>query len=129
MKWQPLTARLMESSGRGCSWPGAAAMRAGAIITSIGERAVFAFGAQSAEGAEINASYALQWSIVDRLRQEKRCRWYDLGGDANSPGLIQFKTGFVGSTGKIVTVPAWRHYSESRISALAAKAAQLLKGR
>lgn len=102
---------------------------AGAIITSIGERAVFAFGAQSAEGAEINASYALQWSIVDRLRQEKRCRWYDLGGDANSPGLIQFKTGFVGSTGKIATVPAWRDYSESRISAMAAKAAQLLKGR
>jgi hypothetical protein len=102
---------------------------AGAVITSIGERAVFAFGAQSAEGVEINASYALQWAIVDRLRQEKRCRWYDLGGDANSPGLIQFKTGFVGSTGKIATVPAWRDYSESRISTIAAKAAQLLKGR
>jgi hypothetical protein len=101
---------------------------AGAIITSIGERAVFAFGAQSNEGAEINASYALQWAIVDRLRQEKRCRWYDLGGDANSPGLIQFKTGFVGSTGKIVTVPAWRDYSESTLSTIAAKAAQLFKG-
>jgi hypothetical protein len=56
---------------------------AGAIITTIGERAVFAFGAQSAEGAEISASYALQWTIVDRLRREGRCRWYDLGGDAN----------------------------------------------
>jgi len=102
---------------------------AGAIITSIGERAVFAFGAQSTEGADINASYALQWAIVDRLRQEKQCRWYDLGGDANSPGLIQFKTGFVGSTGKIITVPAWRDYSESTLSTIAAKAAQLLKGR
>jgi lipid II:glycine glycyltransferase (peptidoglycan interpeptide bridge formation enzyme) len=102
---------------------------AGAIITSIGERAVFAFGAQSAQGAEINASYALQWGIVDRLRQQGRCRWYDLGGDGNSPGLIQFKTGFVGSTGKIAIVPAWRDYSESMFSAIAAKAAQLLKGR
>jgi hypothetical protein len=102
---------------------------AGAIITSIGERAVFAFGAQSAEGAEINASYALQWAIVDQLRREGRCRWYDLGGDANARGLIQFKTGFVGTTGSIVTVPAWRAYSESGLSALAAKAAQLLKGR
>jgi hypothetical protein len=102
---------------------------AGAIITSIGERAVFAFGAQSTQGAEINASYALQWAIVDWLRQEERCRWYDLGGDGNSPGLVQFKTGFVGSTGKIATVPAWRGYSESMLSTIAAKAAQLLKGR
>jgi hypothetical protein len=102
---------------------------AGAIITSTGERAVFAFGAQSAEGAEINASYALQWAIVDRLRREGRCRWYDLGGDANARGLIQFKTGFVGSTGRIATIPAWRDYSESAVSGLAAKAAQLLRRR
>jgi hypothetical protein len=102
---------------------------AGAIITSIGERAVFAFGAQSTQGAAINASYALQWRIVDRLRQQARCRWYDLGGDGNSPGLVQFKTGFVGSTGKIAAVPAWRYYSDSTLSAIAAKAAQLLKGR
>jgi hypothetical protein len=102
---------------------------AGAIITSIGERAVFAFGAQGTEGAEINASYALQWAIVDCLRREGRCRWYDLGGDGNSPGLVQFKTGFVGSTGKVATIPAWRDYSESTLSTITAKAAQLLKGR
>ena len=84
---------------------------------------------QRTEGAEINASYALQWAIVDRLRREGRCRWYDLGGDGNSPGLVQFKTGFVGSTGKVATIPAWRDYSESTLSTIAAKAAQLLKGR
>lgn len=110
------------------AWRGGDAL-AGAIVTSIGERAVFAFGAQSRQGAEINASYALQWEIVNRLRREKRCRWYDLGGDGNSPGLAQFKTGFVGSTGTIVTIPAWRDYSESTLSAFAAKAAWLLKGR
>jgi hypothetical protein len=101
----------------------------GAVVTTIGERAVFAFGAQTAEGAEINASYALQWAIVDRLRLEARCRWYDLGGDANARGVIQFKTGFVGRTGKIATIPARRDYSESAVSTLAAKAAQALRGR
>jgi Acetyltransferase (GNAT) domain len=100
---------------------------AGAIVTIIGERAVFAFGAQNAEGAAINATYALQWAIVDRLRREERCRWYDLGGDAHARGLVQFKTGFVGKTGQIAMIPAKREYSENALSELVAKAAHALK--
>jgi hypothetical protein len=101
---------------------------AGAVITAIGERAYYAFGAQDAEGAKMNANYALQWAIVDRLRREGRCRWYDLGGDGNVAGLIQFKTGFVGKTGLIAKVPPRQEYSESSLSGLMAKAILALKG-
>jgi hypothetical protein len=102
---------------------------AGAVITAIGERAYYAFGAQSAGGAKMNANYALQWAIVDRLRREGRCRWYDLGGDGNVAGLIQFKTGFVGQTGLIAEIPPRQEYSESGLSRLVAKAALAVKGR
>jgi hypothetical protein len=45
---------------------GAAAMRLQApSLRALASARSFAFGAQSTKGAEINASYALQWAIVD----------------------------------------------------------------
>jgi hypothetical protein len=94
---------------------------AGIIVTAVGERAYYAFGAQTEEAAKISANYYLQWEVVKLLRREGKCRWYDLGGDGNNQGLVQFKTGFIGKAGRIVTVPARREFSESGISKMMAK--------
>ena len=78
---------------------------AGAVITSPGACASYAFGAQSEAGARMRASYAVQWSIVKNLHLQGQCRWYDLGGDTNEAGLAQFKSGFIGTAGRILSVP------------------------
>lgn len=74
---------------------------AGAIISAIGDSALYLFGATSDSALQLNAGYQLQWSTVSWLR-EKGCRWYDLGGDSGSQGLRQFKAGMVGRCGQIV---------------------------
>jgi hypothetical protein len=95
---------------------------AGAIVSTIGERATYLFGAQTEAGQQMCASYGLQMHIIGALRIEGRCRWYDLGGDNNVAGLIQFKTGLIGEHGRIVTIPAPMSASGGRLSDLLAAA-------
>ena len=95
---------------------------AGAIVSAIGERSTYLFGAQTEAGQEMCASYGLQMHIIATLKREGRCRWYDLGGDNNVPGLIQFKTGLVGERGRILTIPASMSAGGGLLSDLLAKA-------
>ena len=95
---------------------------AGAIVSAIGERSTYLFGAQTEAGQEMCASYGLQMHIIAALRREGRCRWYDLGGDNNVQGLIQFKTGLIGERGRILNIPAPMSAGGGLLSDLLAKA-------
>ncbi len=95
---------------------------AGAIVSAIGERSTYLFGAQTEAGQEMCASYGLQMHIIAALQREGRCRWYDLGGDNNVQGLIQFKTGLIGERGRILTIPAPMSAGGGLLSDLLAKA-------
>jgi lipid II:glycine glycyltransferase (peptidoglycan interpeptide bridge formation enzyme) len=50
----------------------------------------------------LRAGYALQWAVLDRLRNQ--VDWYDLGRSPEE-GLRQFKSGFVGKAGTIMHMP------------------------
>lgn len=77
---------------------------AAAVVSHIGDTALYLFGASSRSGTNARAGYLLQWSVLCRLK-EQGCRWYDLGGDSGSAGLRQFKSGMVGRTGRIAPLP------------------------
>lgn len=69
---------------------------AAAIISAIGECAFYLHGASSQSALEVRAGYLLQWAAVRRLKEQGRCRWYDLYGVLVNPGVRQFKKGLVG---------------------------------
>jgi hypothetical protein len=77
---------------------------AGAVIGRAGDVSVYLFGASRDEALQLNAGYALQWWIVNWLR-EQGDRWYDLGGGALEPRLEQFKRGLVGKAGRLHPMP------------------------
>lgn len=76
---------------------------AGAVIGTFGDSAHYMFGASSAEALPLKAGYALHWWIYQWLHGQG-FQWYDLGGASHEPGLRQFKKGFVGKSGRIVTM-------------------------
>jgi hypothetical protein len=49
---------------------------------------------------KLNAGYALQWFLVERL-SARGYQWYDLGGESLSEGLRRFKRGLVGGEGAL----------------------------
>jgi lipid II:glycine glycyltransferase (peptidoglycan interpeptide bridge formation enzyme) len=81
---------------------------AGVIYARIGDMAYYMFGATNDKALPVRAGYALQWAVLDKLRGTTR--WYDLGG-APEPGLRQFKSGFVGKAGVVVTLPGEFDYA------------------
>ena len=84
----------------------------GAVVGRLGDTAYYLFGSSAAEALPLKAGYALQWFIAEALTRDPQVRWYDLGGEAMSAGLRQFKSGFVGRSGAIVEMGgechAWR---------------------
>ncbi|MGC4077547.1 MAG: GNAT family N-acetyltransferase [Rubrivivax sp.] len=84
---------------------------AGAIIFKAGDRAVYLYGATSAEALELRAGYFLHWHIIRWLRDNTPARWYDLGGTDGFHGLHQFKKGMVGERGVISPVPPVANYA------------------
>ena len=70
---------------------------AAAIVSAIGDRAFYLNGASGDAALEVRGGYFLQWAIVRWLKENGRCRWYDLHGTASSPGVRQFKRGLVGA--------------------------------
>jgi hypothetical protein len=70
---------------------------AGVVAGLHGDTAVYLLGASNDAGRKGNASYRLQWKVMEAAAS-RGCRWYDLGGvdsDAN-PGVYKFKLGFGG---------------------------------
>ena len=79
-------------------------MVAGAFVSCCGDTCYYLYAASNEEGRQVNASYALQWHILNYLRNQG-VLWYDLGGAAGSMGLRHFKAGLVGKMGRTVAWP------------------------
>ena len=75
----------------------------GAVVARLGDTAFYVFGASDDTALPLKAGYALQWWIV-RWLSGSGVRWYDLGSEAQEPGLRQFKKGFVGRRGAVVAM-------------------------
>jgi hypothetical protein len=70
---------------------------AGHIGAFHGDTAVYLLGAANESGLKSNASYLLQWRVIEYAK-ELGCNWYDLGGidpEAN-PDVYRFKARFGG---------------------------------
>jgi lipid II:glycine glycyltransferase (peptidoglycan interpeptide bridge formation enzyme) len=70
---------------------------ASAIVSAIGNCAFYLDGASGDAALEVRGGYFLQWAIVRWLKENERCRWYDLHGVGATPGVRQFKRGLVGA--------------------------------
>lgn len=97
---------------------------AGAIIATIGDTAVYLFGASNEQGAALRAGYYLHWHAMQWL-QTTACRWYDLGGDCGDTGLRRFKSGLAG---KAAVTPALPGYFDAQGSLPSRLAGQLAFG-
>jgi lipid II:glycine glycyltransferase (peptidoglycan interpeptide bridge formation enzyme) len=74
---------------------------AGAIISAIGRRGIYLFGATADRGMKNKASYLAQWRAIQWLK-EMQCAEYDLHGvnAESNPGVYAFKSGLRGRNGK-----------------------------
>jgi CelD/BcsL family acetyltransferase involved in cellulose biosynthesis len=65
---------------------------AGHIGAYHGDTAVYLLGAANEAGLKSNASYLLQWRVIEYAK-ERGCRWYDLGGidPEGNPDVYRFK--------------------------------------
>lgn len=70
---------------------------AGVVCSAMGKRGIYLFGATGAQGLKNKASYLLQWSVVQFLK-ENGCTEYDLHGTnvQSNPGVYAFKAGLAG---------------------------------
>jgi len=92
----------------------------GAALLLAGDTAQYLFGGSDDEMLKLNAGYALQWWLVERL-SALGYRWYDLGGESLSEGLRQFKRGLVGREGRIVEANIGLEYSGSATGRMVAE--------
>jgi lipid II:glycine glycyltransferase (peptidoglycan interpeptide bridge formation enzyme) len=75
----------------------------GLIYTSIGNSAIYLFGATSNAGLKSRGSYLLHWRAVEALKSQG-ASIYNLNGisPARNPGTYRFKSGFAGKFGRDV---------------------------
>ena len=69
-------------------------------LSWLGDTAVYLLGASNSQGRRLNASYVLQWHVLQKLK-EWGCTWYDLGGinTHGKSGILQFKQRLAGKNG------------------------------
>jgi lipid II:glycine glycyltransferase (peptidoglycan interpeptide bridge formation enzyme) len=74
---------------------------AGVICSSIGNTAMYLFGATSNRGAKSRGSYLLQWKLLESL-WENHVAIYNLNGISplKNPGTAKFKSDLAGKNGK-----------------------------
>jgi hypothetical protein len=74
---------------------------AGAVISAIGRKGIYLFGATADNGMKNKAAYLAQWRAIQWLK-EMDCAEYDLNGvnAESNPGVSHFKTGLCGRNGK-----------------------------
>lgn len=70
---------------------------AGLVCSAMGDSAIYLLGATNETGMKVKASYLLQWTLIERLKQNGT-RYYDLGGidPTANPGVYHFKSGLCG---------------------------------
>jgi Acetyltransferase (GNAT) domain len=71
---------------------------AGLVAASLGDSAIYLLGATSDNGLKAKASYLLQWTLIQWLK-ESGFKQYDLGGidPEQNPGVYYFKRGLSGA--------------------------------
>ena len=77
---------------------------AGAIVSLLGDRGVYLFGASDGPGLEKKSSYLVQWRAISWLK-EHHARTYDLNGinQETNPGGYTFKSRLAGRHGQEVS--------------------------
>lgn len=70
---------------------------AGVVCSAMGNSAIYLLGASTDAARKLQASYALQWAVIQWLKQ-RGIRYYDLGGidPAENAGVYAFKRGLSG---------------------------------
>jgi lipid II:glycine glycyltransferase (peptidoglycan interpeptide bridge formation enzyme) len=94
----------------------------GAIMATIGQTAVYLFGATNEIGMKSNGSYLIQWRFIEWLKQNNfAC--YNLHGinPVTNPGTYRFKAGLCGKNGKDVHFLGMFEACDNTLSALAVK--------
>jgi lipid II:glycine glycyltransferase (peptidoglycan interpeptide bridge formation enzyme) len=73
------------------------------VCTAIGDTGIYLLGATNDKGRTLQASYLVQWRLIEWLKG-RGYRWYDLGGidPEKNPGTYHFKAGLSGKLGKEV---------------------------
>jgi peptidoglycan pentaglycine glycine transferase (the first glycine) len=71
----------------------------GIVFSVIGDRALALFGASTTSGLHRGASYIANWEVLIWLKENSRCRWYDLVGGLGNPGIYHFKAGLAKGCG------------------------------
>jgi lipid II:glycine glycyltransferase (peptidoglycan interpeptide bridge formation enzyme) len=76
---------------------------AGVIYSAMGNSAIYLFGATSNTGMKSRGSYALQWKVVETLK-EQRISLYNLNGinPVANPGTYKFKNDLAGKNARDV---------------------------
>jgi hypothetical protein len=74
---------------------------AGAICSGLGSSGLYLFGAISNRGMKTNASYLVQWKVLEWLKA-RGCEWYDLNGinPTENEGTYRFKSRLAGRYGQ-----------------------------
>jgi len=69
----------------------------GLVASAMGNTAIYVLGATVGQGRRTKASYLLQWSLIQWLK-ERQVLWYDLGGidPDKHPSVYHFKRGLSG---------------------------------
>jgi hypothetical protein len=78
---------------------------AGAICSALGDSGIYLFGATNSLGMKTNASYLVQWRVLEWLK-EKGCECYDLNGinPEENEGTYRFKSRLAGKYGHDVNL-------------------------
>jgi len=78
---------------------------AATVLSAIGDTGIYLLGATGNKGLQAKGSYLLHWAAIKWLKEQRGCRFYDLGGidPSGNPGVYHFKRGLAHKTGKEVT--------------------------
>lgn len=99
----------------------------GAIMATIGQTAVYLFGATNEIGMKCNGSYLIQWAFIEWLKQNQFI-CYNLNGinPATNPGTYRFKAGLCGKNGKDVYFLGKFEACDNKLSEIAVKCGEAL---
>ena len=112
---------IARHEGRAC---------AGAVYSSMGDTALYLFGATNDAGLRTSGSYLVQWELLNALKR-RGVREYDLHGinAETNPGTYRFKKGLAGKHGREATFIGPSQSFERSLTNYSLLLAERLRGR
>lgn len=101
---------------------------AAAVVSVLGDTALYWFGAREPDARDLRAGYALHWRIAELLHA-RGIQAYDLGGDNGDEGLARFKSGMVGKAAPLGAAVATWEVCDSALSRQAIRLAERARRR